>query len=163
MDLASDLTAYIYLELCYNERIRHDFGRLVRENWSADDFVTMNDVRLKARGRQQRLRGLKHRQHRPDLVICDDMENDANAKSLERNRDLLRWIKTAVLGCIDVGGNLFILGTPLGRKGALHTMVTSSAEPWVHWERKVYRAITADGESLWPDKFPLAVLHEQKR
>ena len=49
-DLAADITAYIYLELCYNERLRHDFGRLVRENWGTENFVTMHgDVRVMAR------------------------------------------------------------------------------------------------------------------
>ena len=59
-DLASDLTGYLYLELLHNERLKCDFGELVRDHWAVDDFVTLSDVRLKARGRGQRLRGLKH-------------------------------------------------------------------------------------------------------
>jgi len=50
-DLASDLTGYIYLELLYNERLQQDFGELVKGNKPVDDFVTLNDIRVKARGR----------------------------------------------------------------------------------------------------------------
>ena len=61
-DLASDLTGYLYLELLYNERLLQDFGELVKANRAVDDFVTLNDIRVKSRGRGQRLRGLKHKQ-----------------------------------------------------------------------------------------------------
>jgi len=162
-DLAGDITAYIYLELCYNERLRHDFGRLVRENWDSEDFVTMNDVRVKARGRQQRLRGLKHRQHRPDLIVLDDIENDQNAKNPDRVKDLLRWIRSAVYPAIEATGNLFIIGTLVHRNSGLYQMCHSKAEPWCRWKRTIYRAITDEGESLWPDKFPLAILEAQKQ
>jgi len=162
-DLAGDIAAYIYLELCYNERLRHDFGRLVRENWDSEDFVTMNDVRVKARGRQQRLRGLKHRQFRPDLVILDDIENDQNARNPDRVKDLLRWIKSAVYPAIEASGNMFIIGTLVHRNSGLYQICHSKAEPWRGWTRKIYRAIQDDGKSLWPDKFPLAVLEAQKQ
>jgi len=162
-DLASDLTGYMYMELCYNERLIHDFGRLVRENWAVDDFVGLNDVRVKARGRGQRLRGLKHKQHRPDLIVMDDIENDRSAESPQQVRALLNWITGAAYSAIDVGGNLFIIGTALSRKSAMHTMLTSGEEPWCHWIRRTYRAVTEEGESLWPEKFPLEVLEEQRK
>ncbi len=162
-DLASDLTGYIYLELCYNERLKHDFGKLVRDNWAVEDYVTLNDVRLLARGRGQRIRGVKHKQHRPDLVVMDDLENDTSARNVQQCTNLLRWIASTAYSAIDVHGNLFIIGTLLSKKSALHTMCYSTEEPWCHWDRQVYRAITAGGESLWPAKFPLEVLEEQRR
>ena len=171
-DLASDLTGYIYLELLYNERIKCDFGELVRNNWAVDDFVTLNDVRLKARGRGQRLRGLKHKQHRPDLIILDDVENDQQARSPDLVRKLLSWITGAIYPSIDAGGNLFWIGTILARKSALYTAIHSEEEPWKHWTRRIYRALNdAPGGtgvspvqiSLWPARHPVATLLEQKR
>jgi predicted phage terminase large subunit-like protein len=157
-DLASDLTGYIYLELLYNERIRCDFGELVRENWPVDDFVTLNDVRLKARGRGQRLRGLKHKQWRPDLIVLDDIENDLNVRNPEQVRKTLAWITRAVYPAIDPGGSLLWIGTILANRSALWTAIHSEEEPWCHWRRKLYRALYqepgADGKpiltSFWP-------------
>jgi predicted phage terminase large subunit-like protein len=162
LDLAGDLASYIYLELAYNERLKHDFGRLVRENWDSEDFVTMHDVRLKARGRGQRLRGLKHRNFRPDLVILDDIENERGAKNPDIVRDTLRWVVRTVYPAIDPGGNLFWIGTLLTRSSALYTATHSKGDPFYRWERRVFRAIGEDGKSLWPDKFPLEVLHKQR-
>ena len=101
-DLASDLTGYLYLEMLYNERLHQDFGELVKANRAVDDFVTANDIRVKARGRGQRLRGLKHKQWRPDLVILDDLENDLNVRNPGIVQQILDWVKSAVLslpGC----------------------------------------------------------------
>jgi len=162
-DLASDLTGYIYLELAYNERIKHDFGKLVRDNWAVHDFITLNDVRVKARGRGQRIRGLKHKQHRPDLLIMDDLENDTSSRSPDRCKDLLRWIAGSAYGAIDVEGNLFIIGTLLSKTSALHTMVNSKDEPYCYWTRRNYRAITTEDESLWPAKFPMEILAAQRQ
>jgi len=169
-DLASDLTGYLYLELLHNERLKCDFGELARDHWAVDDFVTLSDVRLKARGRGQRLRGLKHKQHRPDLIILDDLENDQQARSPELVKKLLSWITGAVYPAIEASGSLFWIGTILGRKSALHTAIHSEEEPWRHWTRRLYRALSDDSAaegggatSLWPGRHPVAKLLEQKR
>ncbi len=182
-DLASDLTGYLYLELLHNERLKCDFGELVRDHWAVDDFVTLTDVRLKARGRGQRLRGLKHKQHRPDLIILDDLENDQQARSPELVKKLLSWITGAVYPAIEASGSLFWIGTILARQSALHTAIHSEEEPWRHWTRRLYRALedvvapasppanlagrdagaTGGATSLWPGRHPVAKLLEQKR
>jgi predicted phage terminase large subunit-like protein len=162
-DLASDLTGYLYLELLYNERLRQDFGELVKGNRAVDDFVTRNDIRLKARGRGQRLRGLKHRQWRPDLVILDDLENDVNVRNPEIVQQILDWVKSAVYPAVAAGGGLLIIGTILRWRSALHLMLTSPEEPYCHFERRIYRALQEDGSSLWEARHPAARLRQQKQ
>lgn len=161
-DLASDLTGYIYLELLMNDRILADFGPQVKRGGAVDDVATSSGVRLLARGRGQRIRGLKHRQYRPDLVILDDMENDTNVKNRRLTKDHLGWINEAVYPAVDPGGNLFIIGTILHKKSALATMLGSTEPPYVHYERRLYRALTEDGKSLWPERHPVDKLMRQK-
>jgi predicted phage terminase large subunit-like protein len=162
-DLASDLTGYLYLELLYNERLHQDFGELVKPNRSVDDFITLNDIRVKARGRGQRLRGLKHKQHRPDLIILDDLENDINVRNPEIVEQILDWVKAAVYPSLDAGGNLLVIGTILRWKSALHLMLTSEDEPYCYFTRRIYRALTEDGASLWEARHPVSRLEMQKR
>jgi predicted phage terminase large subunit-like protein len=161
-DLASDITAYIYLELLFNERIRTDFGVLTDNNLDSSDFVTNNDIRIMARGRGQRMRGVKHKQFRPDLVILDDMENDQSAASPKRSQELLNWIKGTVYPAIALNGALFIIGTLLSKKSALQQIMDSEEDSFIHWTKMQFRAINDDGDSLWPAKFPLEVLNRQK-
>ncbi len=162
-DLASDLTGYLYVELLYNERLQQDFGELVKPNQGIDDFVTRNDVRVKARGRGQRLRGLKHKQHRPDLVILDDLENDVNVRNPEMVRQILDWVTSAVYPAIEASGTLLIIGTILKQKSALHVMLCDMGEPYRHFERRIYRALDEDGNSLWEARHPAARLRLQKQ
>lgn len=162
-DLASDLTGYIYLELLYNERLHQDFGELVKGNKPVDDFVTLNDIRVKARGRGQRLRGLKHKQYRPDLAILDDMENDTNVRNAEIVQALLDWVKSTVYPALDAGGTLMIIGTILRWRSALHQMLTSPDEPYCNFQRRIYRAYQDDGTSLWEARHPVARLKLQKQ
>jgi len=162
-DLASDLTGYLYLELLYNERLHQDFGELVRANKPVDDFVTTNHIRVKARGRGQRLRGLKHRQWRPDLIILDDLENDVNVRNPEIVQQILDWVQSAVYPALEPTGSLMIIGTILRQRSALHQMLTSSEEPFCHFRRRIYRAIQEDGTSLWEARHPLKRLLLQKQ
>lgn len=162
-DLASDLTGYLYLELLYNERLLQDFGELVKANRAVDDFVTLNDIRVKSRGRGQRLRGLKHKQYRPDLILLDDLENDVNVRNPEIVQQILDWVKSAVYPALDAGGSLLIIGTILRWKSALHLMLTSGEEPYCHFERRLYRAVQEDGTSLWEARHPLGRLKRQKQ
>ena len=162
-DLASDLTGYLYLELLYNERLHQDFGELVKANRAVDDFVTANDIRVKARGRGQRLRGLKHKQWRPDLAILDDLENDINVRNSEIVKQILDWVKSAVYPSLDAGGSLLIIGTILRWHSALHLLLTSNEEPYCHFERRIYRAVQEDGTSLWEARHPTERLMIQKR
>jgi predicted phage terminase large subunit-like protein len=162
-DLASDITGYIFLELLYNERIRQDFGELVKGSGAVDDFITSNDVRVKARGRGQRLRGLKHRQWRPDLVILDDLENDLNVRNPSIVRQILEWITSAVYPSMESSGSLLIIGTILRRGSALDVMLKSEDEPYCHFFRNIYRAITNEGKSLWEARHPISTLLRQKQ
>jgi predicted phage terminase large subunit-like protein len=162
-DLASDLTGYLYMELLYNERLQQDFGELVRAHKPVDDFVTANSVRVKARGRGQRLRGLKHRQYRPDLIILDDLENDVNVRNPEIVKQILDWVQSAVYPSLEASGTLMIIGTILLHRSALDLMLKSQEEPYCHFRRKVFRALQDDGTSLWEARHPTARLHLQKQ
>ena len=162
-DLASDLTGYLYMELLYNERLHQDFGELVKSNKPVDDFVTTNNIRVKARGRGQRLRGLKHRQYRPDLVILDDLENDMNVRNPEVVSQIMDWVQSAVYPALEANGTLMVIGTILRQRSALHLMLTSPEEPYCHFRRQLYRALQDDDTSLWEARHPTSRLHMQKQ
>jgi len=161
-DLATDLAGYLRLELAHNQRLVQDFGSRCQVSGPVGDFIVGGRARVLARGSGQRLRGLKHGRHRPDLVILDDLENDKNVRNPRLVRDLLNWITQAVYPALDPGGSLFIIGTILARRSALATMILSPEEPWRRFTRRVYRALDDQGRSLWPARHPAAELLRQK-
>lgn len=169
-DLAADNTGYIQLELAENEKIKADFNdgnEFVSLNAAIDDYVTDNNIRVLARGRGQRVRGLKHGPHRPDLWIGDDLEDEAEARNPKRVDKLLKWLKATVYPAIDEEeGSMFIIGTIITKKSALNTIIKGKDEPYNNWTRKLYKAIyknqRGDDVSLWPERHPLKALLRQK-
>lgn len=112
-DQATGFTLPIRLEFEDNPRIRHDFGELMGPTWAKNDYTTSNGVRVLARGRGEKVRGLKNRQHRPDKAVVDDFENDENVRNPKRVKDGKDWLLKAVIGSLGEGfcflmvGNLF--------------------------------------------------------
>ncbi len=79
-------------ELEDNELIREDFGDLVgNRKWADSEFVTANVVKVVGRGRGQSMRGMRYKQFRPDIVICDDIEDDELVENRDRRDKLERF------------------------------------------------------------------------
>lgn len=169
-DLAEDFTVFIKLELEQNERIKQDFGDLTGNAWvwSAKDFVTKNSIRVKARGRGQRVRGLRNRQYRPDRVIIDDLENDKNSRNPRLVKETKKWLLTAVLGSLAEHFSFTMVGNVLARRGVLDLMIRAEAEDGQpKFLSRIYQAILDEGtpneRPLWPELWPMSRLKKRKR
>ena len=49
--------------------------------WRTGAIVLRNGVMIEAVGTGQRIRGRRRRQHRPTLIVCDDLQNDNHIQS----------------------------------------------------------------------------------
>ena len=160
-DLAEEIVASIGVELKENPRIRYDFSiRLAK--LAGGELVVAGGGKVKGRGAGQQMRGLKHRNKRPDLIILDDMESDESGSNPKRVKKLLNWVKGTVIGAFGKIGTLFWVGTIVANGSALDTVLNSDDEPWPNWWRKKYQAIKKDGTSLWPQRYPIEELKALK-
>jgi predicted phage terminase large subunit-like protein len=163
-DLAADFSVFILLELQENERILADFGNLKGHKTEAKDFTTRNGIRVKSRGRLQRLRGIRNRQYRPDRVLADEFENDKNVKNPKLIKEGVDWILTAVLGSLAEGYSFMMIGTVLAKKSVLTWFLNAKDEnDQPLYISRVYKAINDDGSPLWPAKWPIERLLKKKR
>ena len=146
-------------ELEGNERIREDFGDLVgNRKWAESEFVTSTGVKVVGRGRGQSMRGMRYKQFRPDLVICDDIEDDEQAESRDRRDKLERWLKRVVLNIIGPDGKFFMIGTILHHDSVLVRLLNQTD---VFFTR-IWRAIQND-KPLWPARWPMLRLEAKRR
>lgn len=166
-DLAADFSQFIQLELEENERIKQDFGDLTNQgNWESKDFITRNGVRVKARGRGQRVRGLRNRQYRVDRIIIDDLENDKNVKNPRLIKEAIDWILEALINTLAEGGSMTMIGTLLSKKSVLAQMIGMKCEDDTEKPRfisRLYKAVGEDGEILWPGGWTKARLANKKK
>ena len=162
--LASDFVNIVRLELTDNDRILEDFDFRFREN-NKYSFVA-NGVRVISKSKKGMTRGFKYRQHRPDLIIVDDIEKDEEADSPAIVKKTLSVLKKGLYPALKLSGKLFILGTIVRKRSVLDIILNSDCEPYTKWTRKVFNAICVDEKgkeySLWKDRFPIKKLQEIK-
>lgn len=129
-------------------------------------FKDGHEARILAKGSEQKLRGLKWGNKRPDLIVCDDMENDELVLNKERREKLRRWFSSALLPVRSDKGIIRVVGTILHADSLLEslmppeyskdTVVTplkvSSSVPR-QWLSYKYRAHDREYKKiLWPAK-----------
>lgn len=166
---AQGFTVAIKVELEENVRLRHDFGSFKSKSWGDDDFKTSSGIWVLARGRKDKVRGLKNGPHRPDYVRFDDMENDENVENPRLVKRLISWIRGTVLGSMGKGYKALLVGNLFHPRSAISQLIAitdeDSAAP-LYFSR-IYDAIldegTPDERPLWPAHWPKERLAAKKR
>lgn len=86
----------IKTELEENAALKEDFGELEGKVWKSSVILLANGVKIEAIGSGKKIRGRRHKQWRPDLIVCDDLENDENVNTPEQRKKLRDWFYKAV-------------------------------------------------------------------
>lgn len=167
-DQATGFTLPIRLEIEENPRIRHDFGDLTGRIWKANDFTTSNGVRVLARGKGEKVRGLKNRQYRPDFASVDDFENDENVENPKLVEKGKKWLKRAVIGSMGVGFLFVMVGNLFHPKSVLSQFIAEKDDEGKKlYISRVYQAWLDYGKPsqrpLWPAAWPAERLLQKQR
>lgn len=136
-------------ELENNEQIISIFGiQKTREAWGSEKIILANGVCIMARSRGQKIRGLRHRQYRPDLIVVDDPE-DIEWVQQKKNRDNTeRWFLSQVVLRLKHKGRVIVIGN------MLHTDSLSARLKKNKRFKTLEYPIIKDGKCLWSAKFP---------
>ncbi len=103
----------IKTELEENELIKKDFGNMVGKVWNSSVILLSNNVKIEAIGSGKKIRGRRHRNFRPDLIVLDDIENDENVNTFEQRKKLENWFYKAVSKAGDTYTDICYIGTLL--------------------------------------------------
>ncbi len=152
--------ANIKYELDYNRLIKQDYGNIQGEfvedwslesdeEWQAKNMLLSNGVRILARSRGQKVRGLRHRQHRPKLVVVDDPEDLEWVRTKENRDKTMRWMQGEVIPAIDNGiGRLIVIGN------LLHTDAMIPRLQKLGIFKVLKFALIENDIVRWPGKYP---------
>jgi len=97
-------------EIEQNEELRADFGIMLkdekghdfREKWS-EAQITIGNCTILTRSRGQKVRGMKYKKARIDLIIGDDLEDVKDAETAEKRKKTRQWFFTEVLPATKQG------------------------------------------------------------
>ena len=150
------------------KRDHHGKVLFIKESES-DLIVELEDghqFRIMAKGSEQKVRGLKWGSKRPDLVVCDDLENDEIVMNSDRRKKFVRWFTGALMPCLSDRGVIRVVGTVLHLDSFLNNLMpleydkkTVIEELKVYstrkslWRAVKYRAHDREWTKfLWPEK-----------
>ncbi|TRW26238.1 hypothetical protein FL857_06000 [Criibacterium bergeronii] len=145
-DQATGFLESIKTELEENEHIKEDFGDITGRIWKQDVVLTSTGIKIVARGSNQKVRGIKHKQYRPDLIICDDIENDELVRTVEQRRKLEDWYFKALSKAGDTYTDIVYVGTVLHYDSLLSKLLKNTG-----YKSQKYKAVIsfAVNSQLW--------------
>lgn len=151
--------ANIKHELENNELILNDYGDMASdEEWQKENMLLKNGVRITARSRGQKIRGLRHREHRPKLVVVDDPEDLEWVRTKENRDKSERWLRSEVIPAIDEkDGRLILIGNLLHTDSLLARLRSSGLFKVLEYP------LIKNGEVAWPAKYPTPQALEQQK
>lgn len=146
---ADEFLEFIKAELTANERLRADFPKACGKGrtWKTGHVITANNIKLRCWGTGKALRGARHGSYRPDLVICDDLENDEYVSSPEQRRKTEDWFFKAVMKIGAQNTAYIVVGTILHYDSLLSKLLKQPG-----WTGKKYQAVNKFSTSpLWEE------------
>lgn len=156
--------ANVKTELDSNWMLKNDFGNIrdgvkfddslepdleSDEDWQAQNVLLENGVRILSRSRGQKVRGLRHREFRPRLIVVDDPEDREWVKEKENRDKTDEWLRGEVIPSRDVRfGRIILIGNWLHEDALMARMKKTGL-----FKVKEYPLIIGD-QLTWPALFP---------
>lgn len=161
---SSAITLAIRQELTHNPRILQDYGPQKSGNWSESFLVLANDCAIQARGYKQQVRGMRHRQYRPDCIRVDDIDDKAIAKNPKTTKDIFELFKTEYFPALDKESKCFVFVSNVFSSNCVMARCLSDTDGHYvvrrhkalenpKWDNE-QRCFTA-GTPLWPEYYGL--------
>ena len=185
-DGAAEQLGNIAEELTENDDLIREFGvKKFLRTATTDIIVEMNDghrFRILARGAEQRIRGRLWKGKRPNLLVCDDMEDDEQVENADRRRKFRIWFFRAAKQALSKSGKIRVHGTILHDDSLLSrlakcpkcktmtspdgTQVCKKCGTEKTWKHRFYSAhygFDDFSNILWPERWSEAQLRARRQ
>jgi len=143
-------------ELENNELLKKDLGpfREESEEWGSHSLVFKNHgARITIASKEQSIRGLRHNEHRPDLLVCDDVEDVQSTKNRESRDKTYNWLRGEVIPSGDKNTRLIIVGNLLHEDSLLMRIKDEIIKGKTKGVFKEYPLLDKNDVCLWPGKY----------
>lgn len=143
----------IKTELEENAALKEDFGELEGKVWKSSVILLANGVKIEAIGSGKKIRGRRHKQWRPDLIVCDDLENDENVNTPEQRKKLRDWFYKAVSKAGDTYTDIVYIGTLLHFDALLANVAKNPSYKSVRYQGVISFATNGELWDAWESIF----------
>lgn len=145
-------------ELEENDLLKSDLGPFQEEidqEWSASSVIFSNTkARITIASLEQSVRGIRHRQTRPDLIILDDIEDSQSVKTLDSRDKTFNWFTSEIIPLGDLNTRIIIVGNIIHEDSMVVRLKNKIQKEEISGIYREYPLINDKGECLWLGKFP---------
>ncbi len=148
--------ANIKRELESNDLLKADIGPFeeISDEWGSNSIVISKyGARITVASTEQSIRGLRHGQYRPDLVICDDVEDLNSVKTREGRDKTFQWLVGEVLPIGDQDTKIVIVGNLLHEDSLLMRLKKGIENEKLNGKYFAYPLLDPNNTIAWPTKF----------
>jgi len=143
-------------ELESNDLLQADLGPFEEQDdeWGSYSLVIPQyGARITAASTEQSIRGMRHGEHRPDLIICDDIEDLASVKTKDGRDKTYQWLTGDILPAGDSRTRVIIVGNLLHEDSVIMRLRKNIEEKELDGVFKQYPLVDGNEKILWPGKF----------
>ncbi len=155
-EFAQEQLGNIAEELRSNDDLIREFHiKGFEQDSKTDIIVRMEDghrFRILCRGAEQRIRGRLWNGKRPNLLVCDDVEDDEQVENADRRAKFQRWFFRAAKQALGRYGKTRVHGTILHDDSFLSKLRKNHS--WKHLYYKAHAGFDDFSEILWPENWP---------
>lgn len=152
-------------EILENDRLRADFGITgLLKDTETEIIILFADgyqVRVIAKGSEQRLRGMKWRNKRPNLLLGDDLEFDEIVMNPERLKKFKGWFFKQLIPACSKTCLIRIVGTILSFDSLLMNLMDD--DQWTTHLWSAHEAFDDFTNILWPEYWPEERLRDKRQ
>jgi predicted phage terminase large subunit-like protein len=146
------LLAHIKDELSSNEELRRDFPEVCEPpnpRWRNDEIITKNRINVVSSSVGHGIRGIRHKENRPSLIILDDVEAIESIRSQDQREKIYDWFTKMVLNLGSESTNYIVVGTILHFDSLLAKLI--SEEEFPACKKMMYKSVVkfSDRQDLW--------------
>ena len=144
-------------ELESNQLLQNDLGPFQEESdeWGSSSLVFSNlNARITAASSEQSIRGIRHNQYRPDVIVCDDVEDLASVKTRESRQKTYQWLTSEIIPAGDRNTRLVIVGNLLHEDSLIMQLKSDVEEKRINGVFKAYPLFDKNNVIAWPGKYP---------
>jgi predicted phage terminase large subunit-like protein len=153
-------------ELENNSLLKNDLGPFKEESneWGSYSLVFSDtNARITVVSTEQSVRGLRHNQHRPDLIIGDDLEDIASTKTREGRNKTYEWLTGEVIPTGDRDTRLIVIGNLLHEDSLMMRLKEDIEAGKLNGMYKSYPLLQGE-KILWEGKYPnMEAVEEERR
>ncbi len=157
-------------QLLHNELLRKDLGPFEEERNSIGNatalIIKKLNVKIMISSVEQSIRGMRHDEHRPDLIILDDIEDTNSVKTREGRNKTFNWLTSEIIPAGSKKTRIIAVGNLLHEDSVLKRLqkkINSGEMKQMNGVYREYPIVDEKNNPLWSGKYPTPESIEAER